>query len=435
MEKEKFDIVIWGIGYLGVSNMIRYSAVGIDVYGIDNNPRVFRDISAGTYKNDLLKNLGYSNDIYFNKKIHMGSRLEIFDFKTNNRVHLICVPTEKYGEPYRNCLDEVITSIIAYEANSEKVTVVIESTMIPGTAEELYNRLSKNINGEVRFAVAPRRDWFVNAELGCSMVRVFGTNHEKNNEFIEYLLSLTGDTLVTATSYKEAEMCKSVENAFRYIDIVFANQIAEAFPKINVREVLELAGTKWNIETYHPTFGPGGYCIPLAGKYILNSTMREEDISILQKAFEFDNIRISNIAKKILRNIEGDEKIVILGTAYTPNIGVDKSSPIVNMIKLFQKSGVQTYIHDPFFSQEIEKRYGGNYFNPYDLCEWEGVKTIILNTAHDCYKELDINKIIGKLGENARIYDNTGMWKALSYKKIRGVKYFLIGDISWWKER
>ena len=41
MEKEKFDIVIWGIGYLGVSNMIRYSAVGIDVYGIDNNPFVY----------------------------------------------------------------------------------------------------------------------------------------------------------------------------------------------------------------------------------------------------------------------------------------------------------------------------------------------------------------------------------------------------------
>ena len=43
-----------------------------------------------------------------------------------------------------------------------------------------------------------------------------------------------------------------------------------AFPKDNIREVLKLVGTKWNVEAFHPGIGAGGYCIPLSSRYILS---------------------------------------------------------------------------------------------------------------------------------------------------------------------
>ena len=53
-----------------------------------------------------------------------------------------------------------------------------------------------------------------------------------------------------ASSYKVSEMVKSVENAYRHMDITLANQLSLAFPKDNIREVLKLVGTKWNVETF-----------------------------------------------------------------------------------------------------------------------------------------------------------------------------------------
>ena len=52
-------------------------------------------------------------------------------------------------------------------------------------------------------------------------------------------------------------MVKSVENAYRHMDITLANQLSLAFPGDNIREVLKLVGTKWNLETFHPGIGAG----------------------------------------------------------------------------------------------------------------------------------------------------------------------------------
>ena len=65
-------------------------------------------------------------------------------------------------------------------------------------------------------------------------------------------------------------MVKSVEKRLQTYGYNFANQLSLAFPNDNIREVLKLVGTKWNIETFHPGIGAGGYCIPLSSRYILS---------------------------------------------------------------------------------------------------------------------------------------------------------------------
>ena len=102
-------------------------------------------------------------------------------------------------------------------------------------------------------------------------------------------------------------MVKSVENAYRHMDITLANQLSLAFPKDDIREVLKLVGTKWNVEAFHPGIGAGGYCIPLSSRYILSQVKNINKLSLLRETIKTDDsmgkLIANSIAKKGLKKI------------------------------------------------------------------------------------------------------------------------------------
>ena len=101
----------------------------------------------------------------------------------------------------------------------------------------------------------------------------------KSTKVTKDVLSIVCKKLHPASSYKVSEMVKSVENAYRHMDITLANQLSLAFPRDNIREVLKLVGTKWNVEAFHPGIGAGGYCIPLSSRYILSQVKNVNKLS------------------------------------------------------------------------------------------------------------------------------------------------------------
>ena len=103
-------------------------------------------------------------------------------------------------------------------------------------------------------------------------------------------------------------MVKSVENAYRHMDITLANQLSLAFPKDNIREVLKLVGTKWNQKTFHPGIGARGYCIPLSSRYILSQVRNVNKLSLLRETIKTDDSMVKFIANSISR--KGLKKIM-----------------------------------------------------------------------------------------------------------------------------
>ena len=85
------------------------------------------------------------------------------------------------------------------------------------------------------------------------------------------------------------------------MDITLANQLSLAFPKDNIREVLKLVGTKWNLETFHPGIGAGGYCIPLSSRYILSQVKNTNKLSLLRETIKTDDSMSSSIASSIVK--------------------------------------------------------------------------------------------------------------------------------------
>ena len=91
------------------------------------------------------------------------------------------------------------------------------------------------------------------------------------------------------------------------MDITLANQLSLAFPKENIREVLKLVGTKWNVEAFHPGIGAGGYCIPLSSRYILSQVKDANKLSLLRETVKTDDgmskLIANSIAKKGLKKL------------------------------------------------------------------------------------------------------------------------------------
>ena len=165
--------------------------------------------------------------------------------------------------------------------------------------------------------------------------RVFGSTNEKSSKITKNVLSIVCKKLHEASTHKVSEMVKSIENAYRHMEITLANQLSLAYPKENMREVLSLVGTKWNVGTFYPGFGTGGYCIPLSSQYVIKDVHDKKKLSLLRETIKTDNQINIIIAKSLIKR--KFKKIGVLGLSYKGNLKVDILSPVKSFISFLRK--------------------------------------------------------------------------------------------------
>lgn len=425
----KNEIVIWGVGYIGFSNMIYYAHNGIKTIGYDVVSNKWDNIKDFQELTEFDKWLDFDFRYLFDT--------DYFNFITNYKLidmqkamcHLICVPTEKNSEPWDEPLYDVTNKIIDLfnNSNEKELTMVIESTMVPGTAEKILSFVESKINhGIVNFAVAPRRDWFVIDGGNLSnLPRVFGCNNSHSEQVIEDILSQVCNSLVKADDFRQAEMTKSIENAIRHVGITIANQFADAFPNIDIVRVLELAATKWNVELYYPSLGIGGYCIPLSSKYLVKADNNEK-LSILREVINYNKNRVDDLTEIIEK--ESIKKVAVFGICYTGNVKVTKNSVIFEIMEKLKKHNVEIDVQDALYTnEELRNIYG---FNPVDKNKkYDG---LIFFCNHDKYKMMSVEELNGILENNKIIWDNCGMFGDYvnDFEKL-GIKYNRVGRKDW----
>jgi nucleotide sugar dehydrogenase len=224
-------------------------------------------------------------------------------------------------------------------------------------------------------------------------------------------------------------MIKSIENAYRHVEITLANQLSLAYPQINMEEVLKLVGTKWNIGTYRPSFGTGGYCIPLSSQYVLLGAQNPDQLTILKSAIETDSKQPSVVAESLVS--KGFKKIGMLGLSYKGDIKVDILSPTVRISKTLKEKGVLVKVHDPLYAAEEIKRITGceTFKFPVGLQEFDAV---LIVADHQLYKFTPNKVIVDNLKKCRLVLDNTGIWRDIDFAKT-GIEYHVAGDRGWIK--
>lgn len=174
---------------------------------------------------------------------------------------------------------------IAQKANHALVSV--ESTIIPGACRKIFNDI---FNKKLDLVHIPHRYWAGDQiKHGVKQMRVIGGIDEKSlrrgQEFFGKSLEIP---LFAVSPIEVAEMCKIAENAYRYVQIAFAEELRQICGEIGLSfdDVKKASNTKWNIEILEARDGIGGHCLPKDIRYLSSLTPYN---TLLQSAMAVDD--------------------------------------------------------------------------------------------------------------------------------------------------
>lgn len=427
---------VWGTGYIGFSTMANFAANGVGCLGTDVVQSTVDTINQGRVP---IPNLEYWLGFPVEPLVRSGMMRATTNWKEllseEVAVHMIAIPTEKDDEPWDDALIDVTKKIstIADQSRKEAPLVIIESTLTPNRTNEVVIPLLKEkglkIGEDIHVGVAPRRDWFISPEKNLkNLPRIVGGTTPATTEMMMDVLGIVCDKLVPAPDHRHAEIVKSIENAYRHVEITLANQLSLAFPDIDMVEVLKLVGTKWNIGTFHPSLGTGGYCIPLSSKYLLSGAKRSDALTILRATIETDEQMPKLVAEHLIRR--GAKRVGILGLAYKSDLKVHTLSPTLKIAPYLKEKGVEVKVHDPYYSEEeIEQIVGTETFVfPEGLREFDAV---VIVAGHRAYRTVSNSMILKNLGKCKLIVDNVEeAWRRVDFSTL-GIEYHVAGDRGW----
>ncbi|MFZ0222312.1 MAG: NAD(P)-binding domain-containing protein [Candidatus Nitrosopolaris sp.] len=282
-------VLIIGLGQLGLAVARYVKERGFDTYGYDINSKAM-EIAERTLGIKQASDFG-SND---------------FD------VYVISVSTHKPDDMFSPQIDGLLSIAhkISREAKKEGALVSIESTISKGTSKKVFEIL----NHRLHVVHAPHR-WYAleENEHGVNQLRVIGgvfdcclriglqfycgDNDGGEGRIYPTTPAMHKDMRIAMHPVSEveiAEITKIAENAHRYLQIAFAEELYLYCQTndINIPELRESLNTKWNVDILEPREGIGRHCLPKDTKMFLQSTSRKS--KILTAAMEVDE-RISQV--------------------------------------------------------------------------------------------------------------------------------------------
>ncbi|MBN2604106.1 MAG: hypothetical protein JXA91_08250 [Candidatus Thermoplasmatota archaeon] len=238
MNPKNLSICVLGLGEIGSSALDYIRDKQLNVFGYDINPEVVQK----TKEKGILA-FSEWNDV------------------PDANIYIICVATwNKNGEPDLTPVFDV-SKKIAQKANNG-ILVSIESTIVPGTSRKVHSSILKG----VELVHVPHRFWNeAPVEHGVRQLRVIGSVDAESMESGRIFYGdILGIPLSETASIEIAEICKVSENAYRYVQIAFAEELRMICEDLglNFQEVRKACNTKWNVEILDARDGIGGKCLP-----------------------------------------------------------------------------------------------------------------------------------------------------------------------------
>jgi UDP-N-acetyl-D-mannosaminuronic acid dehydrogenase len=351
-------ICIIGLGYIGLPTALMFAKSGYQVLGVDiveSKVSRLKGRICDSEEEEVRK-------LFSDPEVQKNFRAETTPKESD--VFVIAVPTpihQDTKEPNLSFVIQATQSILKFLNKGN--LIVLESTVPPGTCRNLL----KSIIEKAGFLVG--KDVFL---AHCpEQILVGNSIHDlKNNPKIVGGM----DTIATqkarilyqsfvkapiyATDDITAELAKVAANAFRDVNIAFANELARTCEKlsISISEAIKLANTNPRVHIHQPGIGVGGHCIPIDPLFIASAY--PETSKMILTARTINDMQPHVIYEKIsseLGNMK-NVKILVCGIAYKPNLKDTRESPALIIIELLKKNGYAVTVYDPLVYPEHEGR-------------------------------------------------------------------------------
>jgi len=407
MDKKLHNIVVMGLGYIGLPTASILATKGHNVLGVDVNESVVNTIKSGKVhivEPDL--------DVLVRSAVNSGN-LKASLKPTEADVFIIAVPT-----PFKPAGDNPKAPDTSYVENAtESITrclkegdlVVLESTSPVGTTERVYEIIRNKrpeLAGKIYVAHCPERvlPGHIIREL-VDNDRIIGGIDTASTTRAKELYETFCSGNIYVTDSRTAELSKLVENSYRDVNIAFANELSMICGrlKINVWELIELANRHPRVNILQPGPGVGGHCIAVDPWFIISAT--SSDARLIRTAREVNDSKPHWVIERIKTKADRfkDPVIGCLGLAYKAGIDDLRESPALEITRYLISNGIGRVM-------ACEPNIINSGFKEFPVYDLQSVlrdsDILVLLVDHKEFKNIDKELLKDKV-----VIDTRGVWR------------------------
>jgi len=407
-------VSVIGLGYIGLPTAAVLASRGISVIGVDVNEKAVEAIRRGQI-HIVEPDLGtLVSGAVATGKLRATYKPEPAE------VFIITVPTpftdgHKPDISYVRAAAEAIAPVLA-KGN----LVILESTSPVGTTEQAAGWLAAlrpdlsfpptaGEKADISMAYSPER--VLPGRILTELVqndRVVGGLTPRCAERAAALYRGVIDGECFLTTARTAELVKLTENAFRDVNIAFANELSLIAEKLDldVWEVIALANRHPRVNILKPGPGVGGHCIAVDPWFIVDSA--PEESPLIRTARTVNDGKPHHVAKAVLAAAKriAAPRVVCLGLSYKPDIDDLRESPSVEIVRELAGHIQDLAVVEPHV-RELPKALAGLGITLKDLdAALTGADIVVLLTDHQPFRALDRQRLAGKT-----VIDTRGIWR------------------------
>lgn len=415
-------ICVIGLGYIGLPTAAVLASRGVRVLGVDVNPHVVEVVN-----NSSVHIVEPDLDMLVHAAVSQG-RLSASSVPTTADAFVIAVPT-----PFDACHEADLSYIEAAAHSVAPVLrpgnlVILESTSPIGATEQMSAWLSQRRpdlsfpqtageNSDIRIAHCPER--VLPGRILRELVdndRVIGGMTPKCAQLAASLYATFVQGECVQTGVRTAEMCKLAENAFRDVNIAFANELSMICDTLNIDvwELIKLANRHPRVDILRPGCGVGGHCIAVDPWFIIKKS--PEQAALMRAAREVNNTKPGWIIDKVEATVdalkrqgmaEKEIRIACLGLAFKADVDDLRESPALAITAALARNypGQVVAVEPNIDALPAKLADLGVVFSDLESACSEG-SVIVLLVEHAEFRK---RKFIP--ANNQRLIDSIGIWK------------------------
>lgn len=361
---------VFGLGYVGCVSAACFAKEGHEVVGVDINETKVGIINEGR---SPIVEAGVGELIgEMVREGRLRATTDVAAAVRESSLSLVCVgtPSNANGSLDLSYVKRVCQQIGAgLEVQRERHTVVVRSTMLPGTVEstivpvlEVYS--GKKAGRDFGVAVNPEflREGTSLKDFYSPPFTLIGADDEDVAASVRRLYKGV-DAPVYVTSTKAAEMVKYACNCFHAVKVSFANEIGNVCKALGIdsHEVMDVfcQDAKLNLSPYYlkPGFAFGGSCLPKDLRAVVYKA-KELDVEapLLQSVLPSNEMQVRRAFEMVMR--AGSRRVGVLGMSFKAGTDDLRESPIVSLIEALIGKGMQVAIYDRDVS--LARLFGAN---------------------------------------------------------------------------
>lgn len=389
------EVCVIGLGHVGLPLACVMAGRGLSVLGVDIDEGVRSRLSQGDADHLAGELNGHLDRALSTARLRIVAAPELCP------VFVLAVPT-----PTRNGCEPDLSSVwsavdaIAPHLQTESL-VLVESTVPVGTTEQVYARLlaarpDLAEQDGVRVAHSPERilPGRIIEEL-TTVERVVGGVDQASTERAVAFYGRFLDQRLWPSDARTAELCKLAENAYRDINIAFANDLSMLCDQLGLDawEVREMANRHPRVGILRPGAGVGGHCVPVDPCFLLD--LADGAMPMVRTARAVNRSKEQWVVDRVLAAAEGMEqpRVVCLGMAYKADVADLRESPALAIVRALTKQiEGQVVVVDPVVTSPPDD------LEVCGLAEaLQGADLVVALVAHQAFAGLSMADLEGKV--------------------------------------